>query len=62
MELVVTVDDSWEISDSFLVTWWNMKCDIFYVERDVISHDHVQKNLKIAYFFEKWTLSENGYN
>ena len=28
MGLVVTVDGSWDISDSFLVTWHKMKCDV----------------------------------
>ena len=36
MGLVVTVEGSWEISDSFLVTWCNMKCHVFWDKRDVI--------------------------
>ena len=62
MGLVVTVEGSWEISDSFLVTWCNMKCDVFWDKRDVILHDHFQQNLEFAYFCEKWSLSENCNN
>ena len=38
MGLVVTVDGSWEISDRFLVIWYNMKCDVFGVrDRDALN-------------------------
>ena len=45
---------SWEICDSFLVRW---------NKRDVILHDHVQKNLELVYLCEKVILSEycNNY-
>ena len=62
MGLVVTVEGSWEISDSLLVTWCSMKCDVFGGKRDVILHDHVQKYLEPAYFREKWSLCENCNN
>ena len=62
MGLVVTVEGSWEISDSFLVTWCNMKCHVFWDKRDVILHDHVNKLSRVAYFCEKWSLSENCNN
>ena len=51
--LVVTVNGSWEICDSFLVTWYNYVMRRIWEKRDVILHDHVQKNLGRAYFCEK---------
>ena len=50
MGLVVTVEGSWEISDSLLVTWCNMKCDVFGGKIDVILHDHVQKKSRACIF------------
>ncbi len=62
MGLVVTVDGSWEMSDSFLVTWYNYVMRRIWDKRDVILHDHVQKNPELSYFCEKLTLSENYNN
>ena len=62
MGLVVTVEGSWEISDSLLVIWCNMKCDVFWDKRDVILHVTSKKNLELAYFCEKWSLSEKCNN
>ena len=59
MGLVVTVDGSWEIPDSFLVTWHNNEMRRIYDKRDVILR---LKNLELAYFCEKLTLSENCNN
>ena len=39
--LVVTVDGSWEIPDSFLVTWYNNEMRRIWDKRDVILQDHV---------------------
>ena len=62
MGLVVTVEGSWEISDSFLVTWCNMKCDVFGI-KDMLRYKITSKeNLELAYLCEKWTLSENCIN
>ena len=41
MGLVVTVDGSWEISDIFLVTWYNNEMQRIWDKRDVILQDHV---------------------
>ena len=41
MGLVVTVDGSWEIPDSFLVTWYNNEMRRIWDKRDVILQDHV---------------------
>ncbi len=58
MGLVVTVDGSWEISNSFLVTWYNYVKRRIWDERDVIMfiilHDHVKKILDLAYLFVKY--------
>ena len=40
MGLVVTVDGSWEIPDSFLVTWYNNEMRRIWDKRDVILQDH----------------------
>ena len=60
MGLVVTVDGSWEISDSFLLTSYEIRGILD--KRDVILHDNVQTNPEIAYLFEKWNLIENCNN
>ena len=64
MGLVVTVDGSWEISDSFLVTsWYNNEMRRIWDKRDVIfTRSHLKKHLELAYVCEKWTLSENCNN
>ena len=62
MGLVVTVEGSWEISDSFLVTWCNMKCDVFGVKEMLYYTITCKKNLELAYFREKLSLSENCNN
>ena len=62
MGLVVTVEGSWEISDSFLVTWCNMKCDVFVVKEMLYYTITSKKNLELAYFREKLSLSENCNN
>ena len=62
MGLVVTVEGSWEIPDSFLVTWYNNEMRRIWDKRDVTLQDHVKKNIALAYFCEKWTLSENCNN
>ena len=62
MGLVVTVDGSWEISDSFLVTWYNMKCDVFGIKEILYYKITSTKNLELAYLCEKWTLSEKCNN
>ena len=62
MGLVVTVDGSWEISDSFLVAWNNMICDVFGIKEMLYYKITSKKNLERAYFCEKWTLSENCNN
>ena len=41
MGLVVTVDGSWEISNSFLVTWYNNEMQRIWDKRDVILQYHV---------------------
>ena len=41
MGLVVTVDVSWEITDSFLVTWYNNEIRRIWDKRDVTLQDHV---------------------
>ena len=41
MGLVVTVDGSWEIADSFLVTLYNNEMQRIWDKRDVILQDHV---------------------
>ena len=53
MGLVVTVDGSWEIPDSFLVTWYNNEIRRIWYKRDVILQDQVHKNLELAYLCEK---------
>ena len=62
MGLVVTVDGSWEIPDSFLVTCYNNEMRRIWYKRDVILQDRVQTSLELAYFCEKWTLSEHCNN
>ena len=44
MRLIVTVDGSWDIYDSFLVPWYNYVMRRMWDKRDVILHDHVQTN------------------
>ena len=58
MGIVVTVDGSWEMSDSFLVTWHNMICDVFGIKDMLYYTIMSNKYLELAYFGEKWTLSE----
>ena len=62
MGQVVTVDGSWEIPDSFLVTLYNNEMRRIWDKRDVTLQDHVYKNLELANFCEKLTLSENCNN
>ena len=49
MGLVVTVDGSWEISDSLLVTWYNVKCDVFG-KKEMFNTlpQHIKKNVELA--------------
>ena len=62
MGLVVTVEGSCEISDSFLVTWYNMKCDVFGIKEMLYYTITSKKNIELAYLCEKWSLSENCNN
>ena len=62
MGLVVTVDGSWEIPDSFLVIWYNNEMRRIWDTRYVILQDHVNKYIELAYFCEKWTVSEHCNN
>ena len=48
--LVITVDGSWQISDSFLFTWYNMKEWRIWDKTDVIVHDHVKKISRACLF------------
>ena len=41
MGLVVTVDVSWEITDSVLVTWYTNEMRRIWDKRDVTLQDHV---------------------
>ena len=60
MGVVVTVEGSLEISDSFLVTWYNNEMRRIWDKRYVIKNKITsKKNLGFAYLCEKWTLSEN---
>ena len=45
MGLFVTVDGSWEISDSFffIVTWCDMKCDVFGI-KEMLYYTIMSKN------------------
>ena len=64
MGQVVTVDGSWEIPDSFLVTWHGilMKCDVFGIKEMLHYKITSKKNLELAYLCENWTFSENCNN
>ena len=53
MGLVVTLDGSWEISDSFLVTWYNMKCDVFGINDMLYYTISSQRYLELPYFCVK---------
>ena len=53
MGLVVTVDGSWEIRDSFLVTWYNNEMRRIWDKRDVILQDHVSKISRACICFVK---------
>ena len=50
MGLVVTVDGSWEIPGSFLVTWYNNEMHRIWDKRDVILQDHVYKTSRACIF------------
>ena len=62
--IVVKVDGSWEISDSFLVTRYNMKyySDVFEINEMLYYTITSTKYLELAYFCEKWSLIENCNN
>ena len=62
MGLVVTVEGSWEISDSFLVTWYNMKFTYFGIKEMLYYTITTNKYLELAYFCEKLSLIENCNN
>ena len=49
---VVTVDGSLEISDSFLVTWSNMKCDVFGI-KEMLHYNITSKKISSLHNFEK---------
>ena len=59
MGLVVTVDGSCEIPDSFLVHGIITKCDVFGIKEMLYYKITSKKKKKVAYFCEKLTLSEN---
>ena len=50
MGQVVTVDGSWEISDSFLCTWYNNEMRRIWDKRDVTLQDHVFKKSRACIF------------
>ena len=50
MGLVVTVDGSWEISDSFLVAWSNMICDVVWIKEMLYYKITSKTNLELYVF------------
>ena len=62
MGQVVTVDGSWEISESVSVSRYNMKCDVFGIKEMLYYMITSTKYLELAYFCEQFNLSENCNN
>ena len=64
MGQVVTVEGSWEICDAIApkVAWHKMKCVIPVIKETLYYTITSKKNLGLAYFCEKVTLSKNCNN